>query len=97
MEQWWKLKDVPNGKILMSLSWLETSKDISVLESKSSLYFMSFRVSKQIDRRKRPIRTNYTRRNFSVQVEFVISKFVLVEFSLCTTQLVQISHSTVFF
>ena len=89
MEQWWKLKDVPNGKILMSLSWLETSKDISVLESKSSLYFMSFRVSKQIDRRKRPIRTNYTRPNFSVQVqcvqvEFVISKFVLVEFSLCT-------------
>ena len=50
MEQWWKLKDVPNGKILMSLSWLDTTKDISVLEGKSSLYFRSFRVSKQIDR-----------------------------------------------
>ena len=47
VEQWWKLKDVPNGKILMSLSWLETSKDISVLESKSSLYFMNFRVNWQ--------------------------------------------------
>ena len=47
-EQWWKLKDVPNGKILMSLSWLETSKDISVLESKSYLYFIRFRVSKAI-------------------------------------------------
>ena len=29
-------------------------------------------------------------------MEFFISKIVLVEFSLCTTQLVRISHSTIF-
>ena len=46
--------------------------------------------------------TNSTSTNFSaigikfVLVEFVISKIVLVEFSLCTTQLVRISHSTIF-
>ena len=29
-------------------------------------------------------------------MEFVISKFILVEFSLCTAQEVQILHSTIF-
>ena len=31
-----------------------------------------------------------------VLVEIIISKFILVEFSLCTTQLVQILHRTIF-
>jgi hypothetical protein len=45
---------------------------------------------------------NSTSMNFSaigiklIIVEFVIRKFVQVEFSLCTTLLVQISHSTIF-
>ena len=30
-------------------------------------------------------------------MEIVIKKFLLVEFTLCTTQLVQISHNTIFF
>ena len=29
-------------------------------------------------------------------MEFVVNNFILVEFSLCTTQLAQISHSTIF-
>ena len=32
---WANLEDVPNGKILMSLSWLTTTKDKSVLQSKN--------------------------------------------------------------
>jgi hypothetical protein len=46
--------------------------------------------------------TNSTSTNFCaigikfVLVEFVINKFVLVKVSLCTTQLVWISHSTIF-
>jgi hypothetical protein len=35
LEQWASLKDVLNGKILMSLSWLDTTKDNSTLESKN--------------------------------------------------------------
>ena len=37
LEQWASLKDVLNGKILMSLSWLDTTKDNSILESKNPL------------------------------------------------------------
>ena len=46
--------------------------------------------------------TNSNNRNSSaigikfLPVEFVISKFILVEFSLCTAQHVQILHSTIF-
>ena len=32
---WANLEDVPNGKILMSLSWLTTTKDKSVLQGKN--------------------------------------------------------------
>ena len=35
LEQWASLKDVLNGKILMSLSWLDTTKDNSTLESRN--------------------------------------------------------------
>ena len=38
LEQWASLKDVLNGKILMSLSWLDTTKDNSTLESKNPLF-----------------------------------------------------------
>ena len=37
-EQWASLKDVSNGKILMSLSWLNTTKDNSTLKSKNPLF-----------------------------------------------------------
>ena len=46
LEQWASLKDVLNGKILMSLSWLDTTKDNSTLESKNRL-FLKFIFSKK--------------------------------------------------
>ena len=49
-----------------------------------------------------PTSTVSTSTNFSVigikfvLVKFIINKIILLEFSLCTTQLVQILHSTIF-
>ena len=35
---WADLEDVPNGRILMSLSWLATTKDKSVLQGEKYCY-----------------------------------------------------------